>query len=168
MFEITWVLLFCSFQLAENVLLITVLLSHTSWKVSKYGTELTPNLDTIYTVSVNLNALEQSDWLLDCCFTEISLFIQIDSTGKDKNPLSNFRGSHLRCSIEKAVLKNFAVFQKVTLTQVFSCEYCEIFKNTYFKEHLRTAASRTCQFCQVLFAVHQQIFYQKVIITREY
>ena len=25
-------------------------------------------------------------------------------------------------------------------TQVFSCEYCEIFKNAYFEEHLRTAA----------------------------
>ena len=25
--------------------------------------------------------------------------------------------------------------------QVFSCEYCEIFKNTYFDKHLRTAAS---------------------------
>ena len=24
---------------------------------------------------------------------------------------------------------------------MFSCEYCEIFKNTYFEEHLRTAAS---------------------------
>ena len=32
-------------------------------------------------------------------------------------------------------------FIKKTLTQVFSCEYCEIFKNTYFEEHLRTAAS---------------------------
>ena len=28
-----------------------------------------------------------------------------------------------------------------TPTQVFSCEYCEIFKNTYFEEHLRTAAN---------------------------
>ena len=26
-------------------------------------------------------------------------------------------------------------------TPVFSYEYCEIFKNTYFKEYLRTAAS---------------------------
>ena len=26
-------------------------------------------------------------------------------------------------------------------TKVFSCKYCEIFKNTYFAEHLRTAAS---------------------------
>ena len=25
--------------------------------------------------------------------------------------------------------------------QVFSCEYCEIFKNTYFEEHLQMAAS---------------------------
>ena len=24
---------------------------------------------------------------------------------------------------------------------MFSCEYCEISKNTYFEEHLRTAAS---------------------------
>ena len=27
-------------------------------------------------------------------------------------------------------------------TQVFSCENCEIFKNTYFEEYLRTAASK--------------------------
>ena len=26
-------------------------------------------------------------------------------------------------------------------TQELSCGYCEIFKNTYFEEHLRTAAS---------------------------
>ena len=26
---------------------------------------------------------------------------------------------------------------------MFSCEYCETFKSTYFEEHLRTAASRT-------------------------
>ena len=28
-----------------------------------------------------------------------------------------------------------------TPTQVFSCEYCELFINTFFEEHLRTAAS---------------------------
>ena len=26
---------------------------------------------------------------------------------------------------------------------VFSCEFCKIFKNTFFLEHLRTAASET-------------------------
>ena len=32
-------------------------------------------------------------------------------------------------------------FEKDTPTQVFFCEYCKIFKDTYFKEHLRTAPS---------------------------
>ena len=31
--------------------------------------------------------------------------------------------------------------KKETRTQVFSCEICEIFKNTYLEEHIRTAAS---------------------------
>ena len=36
-----------------------------------------------------------------------------------------------------------ATLLKKTSTQVFSCEYCEIFKGTYFEKHLRTAASET-------------------------
>ena len=73
------------------------------------------------------------------------------------------RISHRRCSANKVVLKNFAVFtrkhlywslfliklqafwpatlSKWTPTQTFSCEYCEIFKSTYFEKHLWTAAS---------------------------
>ena len=31
--------------------------------------------------------------------------------------------------------------KKENLAQVFSSEFCEIFKNTFFTEHLRTAAS---------------------------
>ena len=47
---------------------------------------------------------------------------------------------------EKVVLKNFAILKhlnfrpatllKETPTQVFSCEYCKIFKNSFFIEHL--------------------------------
>ena len=70
--------------------------------------------------------------------------------------------SHRRCFITKAVIKNFAIFTwkhqcwslflinlkafrcetllKEALTQVFSCDYCEIFKVTNVEEHLRTAA----------------------------
>ena len=33
------------------------------------------------------------------------------------------------------------ILLKETPTQVFSCEYCEIFKNIYFEEHLRMANS---------------------------
>ena len=31
--------------------------------------------------------------------------------------------------------------KKEILAQMFSCEFCEIFKNTFFTEHLRTTAS---------------------------
>ena len=64
----------------------------------------------------------------------------------------NSRSSLQRCSIEKAVLKSFAIyiakglcwslrFLKKRLPQVFSSEYCSIFINTYFYENLRTTAS---------------------------
>ena len=74
-----------------------------------------------------------------------------------------FRSSRQRCSIKKVVLKNFVTFTvkhlcwslflkklldwrpkillKETPTQVLFCEYCKIFKNTYFEKHLRTTAS---------------------------
>ena len=49
---------------------------------------------------------------------------------------------------KKAVLQNFAIFignylcWRLTIsTKVFSCEYCEIFNNNYFEEHLRKVAS---------------------------
>ena len=35
------------------------------------------------------------------------------------------------------------LFLKETPTQVFSCEYCAVFKNTYFEKHLGTAASKS-------------------------
>ena len=78
------------------------------------------------------------------------------------------RNSHERCSIKKGVLWNFTkhlwkhlrkhlrkhlcqslffnkacnFIKKETLTQVFSCEFCEISKNTFFTEHLWTTASK--------------------------
>ena len=65
---------------------------------------------------------------------------------------------------KKAILKNFVIFtgkhlcwglffikvagpqasnffKKGTSTEIFSCEYREIYKTTYFEEYLRTAAS---------------------------
>ena len=52
------------------------------------------------------------------------------------------------------ILLNIKIFNTIGLqlyskenpTQVFSCEHCEIFKNTYFEEHLQTNASATCNF----------------------
>ena len=64
-----------------------------------------------------------------------------------------YRSSHQRSSIKKVVLRNFTKFtgkqlcqslffdiKKEALAQVFSCEFCEIYKNTFFTEHLRANA----------------------------
>ena len=74
------------------------------------------------------------------------------------------RSSHRRCSIKIDVPKNFAKFsgkhlcqslffnkvtglrfatllKKETLAQVFSCDFCEIFKNAFFAKHLLMTAS---------------------------
>ena len=64
--------------------------------------------------------------------------------------------THRRCSVKKRVLRNFAkftgkhlcqslFFNKVagTVAQVFSCKFCEISKNKFFTEHLRTTTSAT-------------------------
>ena len=45
---------------------------------------------------------------------------------------------HWRCSIKKEAC-NF--MKKETLAQVFSCEFCKIFKNSFFTENLRVTAS---------------------------
>ena len=43
-------------------------------------------------------------------------------------------------------------FIKKSLTQVFSCGIYDIFKKTYFEEHLQTIGSETCSFtCTALF-----------------
>ena len=56
---------------------------------------------------------------------------------------SDFTGKRLACS-----------FIKKTSTQVLSCEICEIFKNTYFEEHLQMAASvKSC-----LRIIYQKLF----------
>ena len=71
------------------------------------------------------------------------------------NIVVTFRNSHWKCSVKKSVLRNFAKFtgkylcqslffnkvaacnfiENETLKQVFSCEFCEISKNTIFIEH---------------------------------
>ena len=78
------------------------------------------------------------------------------------------RSIHRRCSVRKDVLEisqdsqentcaraSFLIklqasgsnfIKKETLAQVFSCEFCEIFKNAFFIEHLRVTATVFCLF----------------------
>ena len=69
---------------------------------------------------------------------------------------SSYRSSHRRCSAKKVFLKLLHYSRESTCVRVslqgfrsaillkrlmFSCEYYETFKNTYFEEHLGTTAS---------------------------
>ena len=53
------------------------------------------------------------------------------------------RSSHPEVFCEKA-LQGCNIIKNETPPQVSSSEYCEVFKNTYFKEHLRTVAAFVC------------------------
>ena len=68
-----------------------------------------------------------------------------DSVVIDRNEWIQFRCSHHNCSLRKDILRNFVKFIGKHLeslfyikkkTQVFSWEFCEISKNTFFTEHL--------------------------------
>ena len=54
---------------------------------------------------------------------------------KNPNRKNSSRSSHQRC------LKPATLLKKETLAQVFSCEFCEISKNTFITKHLRMIAS---------------------------
>ena len=57
---------------------------------------------------------------------------------------TKFTGRHLcqNLSFKKSCRPKACNFiKKETLAQVFSCELCEISKNTFFTEHLRATAS---------------------------
>ena len=65
----------------------------------------------------------------------------------DTNELHGFiNGGAYRCSIKIGVLRKtklqaYNFIKKEALAQVFFCEFCEVFKNTFFTEHLWTTAS---------------------------
>ena len=48
------------------------------------------------------------------------------------------RGGQRRCSRKEAIQACNCI-KKETPAHVFSCQYCEIFKNTFFEEHLPMA-----------------------------
>ena len=61
--------------------------------------------------------------------------------------LTTFTGKHLCQSLffdKVAGPCNF--LKKETLAQVFSCEFCQISKNSFFTEHLWATASKICLF----------------------
>ena len=63
-----------------------------------------------------------------------------------KKSSQKFRNIYRKTTVLKSLLnKSFQLYKKGTPTQVFYCEYCEIFKNTYYEKHLPTATSVDCK-----------------------
>ena len=69
------------------------------------------------------------------------------------------------CSVKKVFLQNHKktralacnFIKKETLAQIFSCEFCEISKNTFFTEHLWAIASHIFKFYKYSFRVAVKI-----------
>ena len=86
---------------------------------------------------------------------ELEKILEINTTDESSQKtekINIFRSSHWRCSVTEDVLRTFAKFtgkslrpvtfiKKTTLAQVFSFEFCEISKNTFFTEQLRATTS---------------------------
>ena len=56
---------------------------------------------------------------------------------------TEFTGKHLCQSLffnKVAFLRLATLLKKETLAQVFFCKFCEVSKNTFFTEHVRTTA----------------------------
>ena len=98
-----------------------------------------------------------------------------------------YRSRHRRCSVRKGVLRNFAKLtgkhlcqslffliklqdwacnftKKETLEHVFSCEFCEIFKNTFLTERLWTTSS-VSNYCEDLKRVFCWLVYLQFCVS---
>ena len=109
--------------------------------------------------------LETKEVVIQSCSIKIVLLkFFLNSKRNISAGVSFFRRSYRRCSVKIVVLKNFAkltgkhlyqglFFNKVvglrpanfikkeTLAQLFSCDFCEIFKSTFLTVHIWTTAS---------------------------
>ena len=70
---------------------------------------------------------------------------------------SKFTGKYLCQSrfFNKVVVVGIATLLKETPTQVFSCEFWEIFKNTFFYRTPSVAASKGCKYMSLSISMEQ-------------
>ena len=105
---------------------------HENYLAAFYRIKLLRLKNTLHPVKVSSNTIchsilgETSRSSLSQMFFRISVL---------KN-FGNFIGKHQRWSIVSIKLQAWTLLKRDS-TQVFSCEICDIFKNTFFTEHLR-------------------------------
>ena len=152
--------LFCSVRVYKSLHFLPILLVELTFPLSV----------SVFCVSVSLCFCSCIFAVLNCFEFDvlIDLLTWCSQSGNKINHVlfkfvfTLFRSSHGRCFIKKPIFKDFAIFtrkhlcwslflikqqgfrsakKKQTPAQVFSCDYCNIFKNTFFEEHLLTCVS---------------------------
>ena len=76
---------------------------------------------------------------MESLYNKIAFLGACNFTKEDFDTCANSLRTIILKNICERLLLNF--IQKETPTQVFSCEFCELIKNTYFAEGLQTASS---------------------------
>ena len=107
-----------------------------------------------YLVALDNNNLFFNWWLNLFKFPNSSYFYLIRVSLIKETPLPQwFTSWYLSANSENIShiigLKTCNFIKKRIQTQVFCCEYCEIFKNTYFEKHLRTIAFASFRFSKL-------------------
>ena len=91
--------------------------------------------------------------------------------GSNQLKQSPFTGKHL-CQILSFKVRSSQVcnfIEKETLSQVFSCEFCQILQNTFFTEHLWTttlAQMFSCEVCKISKNTFSQNITGRLLLTR--
>ena len=130
--------------------------TNTEWKVSKYGVFLGQYLPVPVLFSIQENTDQKKLCILKlfkqwkCNLSEIIKFIAVTNCGKIISLPQNKLPKEF---YKKAVPKNFAIFAGKHLCWSFfsrKLRACQIFKNTFFTEHLRRTTS-LCSYLRVTF-----------------
>ena len=80
---------------------------------------------------------------------------------------TKFKGKHLSQGLvlnKVAGLRHATLLKKETLPLVFSCEFCEISKNTFFTDHGRLLRKKSTLYMYGLHSLHKQ-FYDFYFLT---
>ena len=86
------------------------------------------------------------------CISSFALQFFCTNFATNHSDICSFRSSHQRCSMKKCVLKNFTKFTEKHLRQSLysnlpqTSEFCEIFKNSFFREYLWWLLQLICRF----------------------
>ena len=89
--------------------------------------------NTIHVKGKTIHILEAVFWR---CSTK-QVFLKISENSQENTGAK----LHFKINLQASACN---LIKTETLAQVFSSEFCQIFKNSFFKEHLRTPASVIC------------------------